>query len=137
MGLDGVKTLNNIQLILLISYDDKKSNTGYLLDIDVSYPRELEKKHRDLPFLAEKRIKPTSNTRYSDPIQKARKNNPFFLATQIPKLLTILCDKDRYIAQMSTLSQALNHGLVLEKVHRVIKFKQEAWSKNRLIIILN
>ena len=43
MGLDGVKTLNNIQLILLKSYDDKKSNTGYLLDIDVSYPRELEK----------------------------------------------------------------------------------------------
>ena len=79
--------------------------------------------------MAEKITKPTSNTRYSDPIQKVRKNNPFFPATQIPKLLTILCDKDRYIAQMSTLSQALNHGLVLEKVHRVIKFKQEAWSK--------
>ena len=27
------------------------------------------------------------------------------------------------------LKQALNHGLVLRKVHRVIKFNQEAWLK--------
>ena len=28
-----------------------------------------------------------------------------------------------------TLKQALNHGLVLKKVHKVIKFKQEEWLK--------
>ena len=27
------------------------------------------------------------------------------------------------------LKQALNHGLVLKKVHRVIKFDQNAWLK--------
>ena len=27
------------------------------------------------------------------------------------------------------LKQALNHGLVLKKVHRVIKFNQNAWLK--------
>ena len=30
---------------------------------------------------------------------------------------------------MRILKQALNHGLVLKKVHRVIKFNQEAWLK--------
>ena len=28
---------------------------------------------------------------------------------------------------IGNLKQALNHGLVLKKVHRVIKFKQEVW----------
>ena len=27
------------------------------------------------------------------------------------------------------MKQALNHGLVLEKIHRAIKFNQEAWLK--------
>ena len=30
---------------------------------------------------------------------------------------------------MSTLKQVLNHGLILNKKHRVIKFRQEAWLK--------
>ena len=28
-----------------------------------------------------------------------------------------------------SLKQALNHGLILKKVHRVIQFNQEAWLK--------
>ena len=30
---------------------------------------------------------------------------------------------------MKKLKQVLNHGLVLKKVHRVIKFNQNAWLK--------
>ena len=30
---------------------------------------------------------------------------------------------------MRNLKQALNHGLVLTKVHRMIKFNQNAWLK--------
>ena len=30
---------------------------------------------------------------------------------------------------IAALKQALNHGLVLEKLHRVIEFRQEAWLK--------
>ena len=30
---------------------------------------------------------------------------------------------------VKNLNQALNHGLVLEKVHKVIKFNQKAWLK--------
>ena len=30
---------------------------------------------------------------------------------------------------VKALKQALDHGLVLEKVHRVIQFKQSAWMK--------
>ena len=33
------------------------------------------------------------------------------------------------VVHIRTLKQALNHGLILEKVHRVIQFNQEAWLK--------
>ena len=34
-----------------------------------------------------------------------------------------------YVAHIRALKQALNHGLIFKKVHRVIEFNQEAWLK--------
>ena len=45
------------------------------------------------------------------------------------KLVCHLCDKKKYVVHISILKQALNHGLKLKKVHRVIEFNQEAWLK--------
>ena len=38
-------------------------------------------------------------------------------------------DKTEYVIYIRNLKQALNHGLILKKVHRVLKFNQEAWLK--------
>ena len=62
--------------------------------------------HSDLPFLPEK-----------------MKINKF------PKLVCNLNDKENYSIHIVALKQALNHGLVLKKVHSVISFRQEAWLK--------
>ena len=43
--------------------------------------------------------------------------------------MTTLEDKKYYAVHISALKQALNQGLELEKVHRVIMFKQSAWLK--------
>ena len=45
------------------------------------------------------------------------------------KLLCNLYDKKSYVVQIRSLKQALNHGVILQKVHRVIHFNQEAWLK--------
>ena len=37
--------------------------------------------------------------------------------------------KTKYVIHIRNLKQALNHGLVLQKVHRVINFNQNAWLK--------
>ena len=34
-----------------------------------------------------------------------------------------------YVVHIRALKQALNHGLVLKKVHRVIQFNQKPWLK--------
>ena len=45
------------------------------------------------------------------------------------KLVCNLCSKKKYVAHINTLKQALNHGLKLKKIHRVIEFNQKAWLK--------
>ena len=38
-------------------------------------------------------------------------------------------DKENCVVHIRSLKQALKHGLILKKVHRVIQFNQEAWLK--------
>ena len=48
---------------------------------------------------------------------------------KIEKPLANLHDKTEYVIHIRKLKQALNHELVLKKVHRVIKSNQNAWLK--------
>ena len=63
--------------------------------------------HNDLPFLLERRK-----------IEK------------VEKFVTNLNDKSEYVIYIKNLKQALNHGLVLKKVHRVTKCNKNAWLKS-------
>ena len=47
----------------------------------------------------------------------------------VEKLTPNLCNKKRYVVHIRALKQALDHGLILERIHRVIEFKQSAWMK--------
>ena len=42
------------------------------------------------------------------------------------KLVCNLYDENNYVVHVKSLKQALDHGLILKKVHRVIQFNQEA-----------
>ena len=44
-------------------------------------------------------------------------------------LVANLHDKTEYVRRIKNLKQALNQGLVFQKVHRKIKFNQNAWLK--------
>ena len=45
------------------------------------------------------------------------------------KLTCTIQNKENYIIHIRALKQAINHGLKLEKVHKVIEFDQETWLK--------
>ena len=45
------------------------------------------------------------------------------------KLVCGIEDKGKYVVHIRALKQALNHELILKKVHRVIQFNQKAWLK--------
>ena len=49
---------------------------------------------------------------------------------KILKCIKLVCDvRDVHVVHMRTFKQALNHGLILKKVHRVIQYNQKAWLK--------
>ena len=58
---------------------------------------------------------------------------PFFpKKTKIDKCKKLVCnihDKKKYIVHIKSLKQALNHGIKLNLVHRIIEFNQKAWLK--------
>ena len=47
----------------------------------------------------------------------------------IEKLVANLHDRTEYAIHVRNLKQAFNHGLVLKKFHRVIKFNKKVWLK--------
>ena len=48
---------------------------------------------------------------------------------KVKKLVANLNDKSEYVTHIRNLKKALNHGLVLKKRHRVIKFNQNVCLK--------
>ena len=48
---------------------------------------------------------------------------------KVEKLVANFYDKTEYVIYVRNLKQALNHGLILKKVHRVLKFNQKACLK--------
>ena len=82
---------------------NEESDEGYFLEVDVQYLEKVHELHHDLPFLPERmRIE------------------------KVEKLVANLHDKTEYVIHIRNLKQALNHGVVLTKVHRVIRFNQNA-----------
>ena len=46
---------------------------------------------------------------------------------KVEKLVANLHDKSEYVIHIKNLKQALNHRLVLKRVHRVIEVNQNSW----------
>ena len=104
-GFKWIKKLSNFNEDFIKNYDED-SNKGYILEVDVEYPKNIFKIHRDLPFLAERK----KNKKYN-------------------KLICTIHDKENYVVHIRALKQALSYRLILKKVHRVIQFNQEACFK--------
>ncbi|KAM7358527.1 uncharacterized protein ACRADG_003468 isoform 2-T2 [Cochliomyia hominivorax] len=103
-GFEWVKDVENFSLDSIP--DD--SDVGYILEVDLKYPSELHDRDNDLPFCADK------------------KNPPY---CQEKKLILDLYNKYNYIIYYKNLKQCLEHGLKLEKIHKILKFKQSPFLK--------
>ena len=102
--------------------------------MDVEYPNELRGAHEDLPFLPERRprrSKQHSEYEFDEINKEHRKVYKTFNIRGEPdsKLIATVQDKNKYLVHISTLKQALNHGLWLKKTYRVIEFNQSSWLK--------
>ena len=79
---------------------------GYLLEVDVSYPKELHNPHNDFPLMCER-----------------------MEINGVEKLIPNLRDRKKYVIHIQALNQVLQQGLRLDGIHRVIEFDQSPWLK--------
>ena len=106
LPVDGFKWEEDLSMFtpdFIKNYNDN-SDIGYLFYVDITYPHTLRDKHSDLPFLPDR-----------------------MLVNKVNKLICSEYDKTNYSVHILALQQALKHGLILKKVHKVISFRQGAW----------
>lgn len=101
-------TRNEIENFNLNELSDT-SDFGYILEVDLIYPETLHSLHNDMPFCPENIIPPHGKH---------------------AKLIPNLCDKTNYIIHYRNLKQCLKHGLIINNIHRILKFKQSPWLQN-------
>ena len=87
------------------NYNEER-NEGYFLEVDIQYPEKLYELYNYLPFLSER--------------MKFKK---------LENLVTNIYNKTEFVIHIGNLKQALNHRLLLKKVHGVIKYYQNSWLK--------
>lgn len=104
------KDLHNFSELELIKKQiNSNVEIGYFFEVDLDYPEELHDLHNDFPFCAIHKV----------PVEGSTK-----------KLLLTLENKIKYGIHYSNLVQCLEAGLILKKVHRVLKFKQSQFMKS-------
>ncbi|XP_039291063.1 uncharacterized protein LOC120352839 [Nilaparvata lugens] len=81
----------------------KDQTVGYVLEVDIEYPKDLHDAHNDFPFLA--------------------KNQKVFPSNQT-RLITSLTNHTNYVCHYLLLKQAIEHGLKLTNIRRGISFEQ-------------
>ena len=65
---------------------NENSDKGCFLEVDVKYPKNLQKLHSDLPFLPKRKKK-----------------------EKVKKLVCTLQEKEKYVVHIRALKQAINH----------------------------
>ena len=98
---------------------------GYFVECDLDYPQSIHNRHNDYPLAPERfhlDYKILSETQVS-----LRRNYAMPHSSGTVKLVPNLLPKEKYMVHYLNLKFYLQHGMVLTKVHRVIKFRQSQW----------
>ena len=101
-------------------FDDNP--TGYILEVDLEYPRDLHELHNDYPLVSEK------VTLTEEMLSSYSKSFPDqHVLTE--KLVPNLTDKIKYVTHYVNLKVYIRLGMKLKQVHRVLQFDQSPWMK--------
>ena len=97
------------------------SELGYFLEVDLKYPDDIKQKTKYFPFCPEnKQINPNKYNEYMKSIKPEK-------YTKSKKLICDWTDKKKYLIHYRMLKFYVRHGMIVEKIHEIILFKQIKW----------
>ena len=117
-----VKNINKIEERLMSI--KRNSSTGYILELDLEYLKELYDIDNDYP-LAQEKINIQKEWLSNYCLKIANELN--ITIGSAKKLVPNLMNKNSYVIHYRNLQQCLSIGLKLKKMHRILKFKQSDW----------
>ena len=115
----------NPEIVKLFDYD-QNSDKGIILEVDLEYPEDLHSLHNEYPLASEKMI--ITDELLSD-YTKNLKEEHNVSSGKVPKLVTTLLNKKKYVIHYRNLQLYLSLGIKLKKIHRVLEFNQSPWLK--------
>ena len=117
---DEIKYDNNVSLEDILNTPDD-SDIGYLIEVDLTYPNNMKEKTKNFPFaLVNKKIDPEN---FSDYMKEIKPDTYI----QTSKLICDWSDKKNYLVHYRMLKFYLRHGMIVDKIHNIISFKQSRW----------
>ena len=109
----------------ILSLSDN-SEEGFIFEVDLDYPQHLHGSHACYPMAPERMV--IDDNMLSE-LQRELKEELQVGGSQVPKLVSTVLPKRKYIVHHNTLKLYLKHGLVLRHVHKILTFKQSRWLK--------
>ena len=128
---------NLYQVVNSIGYEEENSklditqipddsDEGYILEVDLKYPKELLDLHNDYSPVPEKmKICPEMLSPYCKQLSEDLKLG----SVAVPKLVHNLNDKTKYIVHYRNLKLYLGLRIDLAEIHSVLAFQQSPWPK--------
>ena len=110
------------------------SDKGHILEVDLTYPKELHDFHNEYPYCCEHT---TLTDEVLSPYAKHIAEKHELTIGKSSKLISSLTDKTRYVIHEMNLKQAVDAGLKLTKIHRVVEFNQKPWMKDFIDFNIN
>ena len=117
---DEFKFDNNVNLEDILNNPDD-SDIRYLIEVDLNYPDNIKEKTKNFPFApVNKKINPD---KFNDYMKEIKPDT----YTQTSKLICDQSDKKNYLTHYRMLKIYIRHGMIVDKVHSIISFKQSRW----------
>ena len=117
---DEIKFDNNVTLEDILNTPDD-SDIGYFIELDLTYPNIIKEKTKNFPFAPmNKKIDPDN---FNDYMKEIKPDN----YTSTKKLIFDWSDKKNYLIHYWMLKFYITHGMIVDKIHNIISFRQSRW----------
>ena len=108
-----------------------ESDEGYILEVDLEYPKELHDEHNAYPLVPERmKVEKEWMSEYQQSLLQTMYGGT---SNEVEKLVPNLRNKERYVVHFRNLQLYLQLGMKLLKIHRALRFNQSPWMQSYIV----